>query len=118
MGGSLSIVSARCQSRYVCPMFFALGAPGALATVFAQAGFVDVEETRLQVELRYADDEAALGAAFIGGPVALATLAGSTRKLVGRRIRTTWPRSLPTQAMVATVYLASSSSFPGGGQTK
>lgn len=65
------IVSARVSSD-VCPMFFALGSPRALARVFAQAGFVDVEETRLQIELRYADDQAALGAAFIGGPVALA----------------------------------------------
>ena len=65
------IVSARVSSD-VCPMFFALGPPGALANVFARAGFVDVEETRLQVELRYAGDEEALGAAFVGGPVALA----------------------------------------------
>ena len=65
------IVGARVSSD-VCPMFFALGAPGALANVFAQAGFVDVEEFRLQVDLQYASDEEALGAAFVGGPVALA----------------------------------------------
>lgn len=65
------IVSARVTSD-VCPMFFALGAPGALGRLFTEAGFVDVVETRLQVELRYASDDDALGAAFIGGPVALA----------------------------------------------
>jgi ubiquinone/menaquinone biosynthesis C-methylase UbiE len=65
------IVSARVSSD-VCPMFFALGAPGALVSLFAKAGFVDIEETRLQVELRYSSDDDAIGAAFVGGPVALA----------------------------------------------
>ncbi|MDP9463900.1 MAG: methyltransferase domain-containing protein [Actinomycetota bacterium] len=65
------IVDARVSSD-VCPMFFTLGAPGLLANMLDQAGFVDVEETRLQVELEYAGDEDALGAAFLGGPVALA----------------------------------------------
>lgn len=66
------IVDARVNSD-VCPMFFALGAPGALAAMFEQAGFVDIEETRLDVELRYASDDDAVGAAFLGGPVALAS---------------------------------------------
>lgn len=66
-----SIVAARVSSD-VCPMFFALGSPGALARLFAEAGFVDVEETRLHVELHYASDDDAIGAAFVGGPVALA----------------------------------------------
>ena len=65
------IVDARVSSD-VCPMFFALGAPGALTAVLEAAGFVDVDETRLSVELRYLDAESALGAAFDGGPVALA----------------------------------------------
>lgn len=65
------IVDARVASD-VCPMFFALGAPGALATTLERAGFVDVEETRLSVTLDYGDEDAALGAAFLGGPVALA----------------------------------------------
>jgi len=65
------IVGARVASD-VCPMFFALGAPGALDATLQQAGFVDIEETRLTVELVYPNDEAALGAAFLGGPVALA----------------------------------------------
>ncbi len=65
------IVDARVDSD-VCPMFFALGAPGALTTTLERAGFVDIETTRLIVELRYASDDDALGAAFLGGPVALA----------------------------------------------
>lgn len=65
------IVGARISSD-VCPMFFALGAPGALTETLAQAGFVDVTETRLEVGMDYAGAEEALGAAFRGGPVALA----------------------------------------------
>jgi ubiquinone/menaquinone biosynthesis C-methylase UbiE len=65
------IVDARVSSD-VCPMFFALGAPGALTELFEAAGFVDVEEGRLGVELRYDNADDALGAAFLGGPVALA----------------------------------------------
>ncbi len=65
------IVDSRVSSD-VCPMFYALGAPGALAGLLTAAGFVDVEEHRLSVELRYDSDDDALGAAFLGGPVALA----------------------------------------------
>ena len=65
------IVDARVSSD-VCPMFFALGATDSLADLLRAGGFIDVEHTRLSVELVYADDAAALGAAFLGGPVALA----------------------------------------------
>jgi len=65
------IVDARVDSD-VCPMFFALGTPGALDATLARAGFVDIETTRLDVELCYAGDDDAIGAAFLGGPVALA----------------------------------------------
>jgi ubiquinone/menaquinone biosynthesis C-methylase UbiE len=65
------IVDRRVASD-VCPLFFALGAPGALEAAMAGAGFIDVETTRLTTELAYADDEQAVGAAFVGGPVALA----------------------------------------------
>ena len=65
------IVDSRVASD-VCPLFFALGAPGALVQVMTQAGFTDVDTTRLDVELVYADDDDAVGAAFLGGPVALA----------------------------------------------
>ena len=65
------IVDARVSSD-VCPMFFALGSRGALTATLERAGFVDVEETRLRVDLHYTGDDEALGAAFLGGPVALA----------------------------------------------
>lgn len=65
------IVDARVSSD-VCPMFFALGSPGALTATLERAGFVDVVETRLRVDLHYTGDDEALGAAFVGGPVALA----------------------------------------------
>jgi SAM-dependent methyltransferase len=65
------IVDARVSSD-VCPRFFALGAPGALEHVFRTQGLVEVEEHRMDVRLLWADADAALGAAFLGGPVALA----------------------------------------------
>jgi ubiquinone/menaquinone biosynthesis C-methylase UbiE len=65
------IVDARVSSD-VCPLFFGLGAPGSLAALLERAGFTDVVEVRLSVELVYTDAAAALGAAFLGGPVALA----------------------------------------------
>lgn len=65
------IVGARISSD-VCPMFFAMGAPQTLTETLTGAGFVDVCDSRLEVGIDYADEEAALGAAFRGGPVALA----------------------------------------------
>jgi SAM-dependent methyltransferase len=65
------IVDARVESD-VCPMFFALGAPGSLAGVMAKAGLDGIEEHRIDCELVYADEETTLAAAFLGGPVALA----------------------------------------------
>jgi ubiquinone/menaquinone biosynthesis C-methylase UbiE len=65
------IVDARVSSD-VCPMFFALGADNYLADLIEDAGFTDVDQARLSVELVYPDAAAALGAAFLGGPVALA----------------------------------------------
>jgi hypothetical protein len=65
------IVDARVSSD-VCPMFFALGTGECLADLLERADFTDVEQTRLGVDLVYADEAAALGAAFLGGPVALA----------------------------------------------
>ncbi len=65
------IVDARVSSD-VCPLFFALGAPGALAELLERTGLVDVGHERLTVDLRYANESEALGAAFHGGPVALA----------------------------------------------
>jgi SAM-dependent methyltransferase len=65
------IVDSRVASD-VCPMFFALGATGRLGDLAARAGFVDIEEIRISTELVYRDEDAAIGAAFLGGPVALA----------------------------------------------
>lgn len=64
------IVDRRVKSD-VCPMFFSLGAPGAIDATLADAGFIDVRVTRLRVDLAYRDEGDAIGAAFLGGPVAL-----------------------------------------------
>jgi ubiquinone/menaquinone biosynthesis C-methylase UbiE/CheY-like chemotaxis protein len=64
------IVDRRVKSD-VCPMFFFLGAPGALEATLENAGFIDVSVTRLRVDLAYSDESQALGAAFLGGPVSL-----------------------------------------------
>jgi len=65
------ITDARVASD-VCPMFFQLGTQDMLARAFEQAGYVDVRAERLEVTLAYDCAEDALGAAFRGGPVALA----------------------------------------------
>jgi ubiquinone/menaquinone biosynthesis C-methylase UbiE len=65
------IVDRRVSSE-VCPMFFNLGNAGMLQNYFAAAGFTDIKEERISNILFYASDEDAIGAAFLGGPVALA----------------------------------------------
>jgi ubiquinone/menaquinone biosynthesis C-methylase UbiE len=65
------ITDARVASE-VCPLFFQLGTGDTLARAMADAGFTDVRLERLETTLAYASGEAALGAAFRGGPVALA----------------------------------------------
>ena len=65
------IVESRVQSD-VCPMFFHLGTGDALSQAFRDAGFSDVRTERLSTELAYDGEEQALGAAFAGGPVAMA----------------------------------------------
>jgi ubiquinone/menaquinone biosynthesis C-methylase UbiE len=65
------ITDARVQSE-VCPMFFQLGTKDALRQTFELAGFADVTLERLATVLHYDSAEEALGAAFLGGPVALA----------------------------------------------
>lgn len=69
--GIFPIVDARVQTD-VCPLFFQLGTGDSLQHVFEAAGFANVVTDRLSVTLPYASAEAALGAAFVGGPVALA----------------------------------------------
>ena len=65
------IVERRTASD-VCPMFFALGTGGTMAEAFRSAGFSDVREERISVPIVFPTADAAIGAAFIGGPVALA----------------------------------------------
>lgn len=69
--GIFPVVDARVESD-VCPMFFALGAPGNLAGLAADAGLVEIDERRIHCDLVYDDADSALAAAFLGGPVALA----------------------------------------------
>lgn len=65
------IVDARVKSS-VCPYFFRLGTGSALAGIMAEAGFENIELQRISARLPYASDQAAVQAAFEGGPVALA----------------------------------------------
>ena len=65
------IVESRVQSD-VCPMFFHLGTGDTLPQAFRDAGFSDVRAERIATELAYDGDDQALGAAFAGGPVAMA----------------------------------------------
>lgn len=65
------IVDAEVASD-VCPLFFRFGQPGALARLLTDAGFEAIDERRLDATLDYGDADEACGAAFIGGPVALA----------------------------------------------
>jgi len=56
----------------VCPLFFQLGQPDALARLCTDIGFERVSAQRIASSLRYADADQACDAAFVGGPVALA----------------------------------------------
>ena len=65
------IIDARVASE-VCPLFFALGAPGALRHDFEEACLTDLREVRQHQELEFPDERTLLNAMLIGGPVALA----------------------------------------------
>ena len=65
------IVDRRVSSE-VCPMFFNLGNHDMLQRNFEAAGFSNIRTVRLNTSLIYTSDEDACGAAFAGGPVALA----------------------------------------------
>lgn len=65
------IVERRVASD-VCPLFFQLGTGDGLRAALEAAGFLDVAVERLRTALRYENGETACGAAFSGGPVALA----------------------------------------------
>ena len=66
------IVDRRVRSE-VCPMFFQLGTGSVLASEVSAAGFTRVTEERLSTTLEYDSADDAVGAAFAGGPVALAS---------------------------------------------
>jgi ubiquinone/menaquinone biosynthesis C-methylase UbiE len=65
------IVDRRVASE-VCPMFFQLGTGDMLQNQMQAAGFTGVRVERIAVTLDYASADEAVGAAFAGGPVALA----------------------------------------------
>lgn|SRR5688572_2842662 len=65
------IVDSRVQSD-VCPLFFQLGTQENQNAAFLRAGFVDVRSERIRTLLNYDSSDDAIGAAFVGGPVALA----------------------------------------------
>jgi ubiquinone/menaquinone biosynthesis C-methylase UbiE len=65
------IVERRVASD-VCPMFFQMGSADNLRHSLERSGFELVEIDRLSTFLLYDSAEAATGAAFAGGPVALA----------------------------------------------
>lgn len=69
--GIFPVVDARVQTE-VCPLFFALGTKDILRQTFETAGFSDVSIERISTVLHYNSAEEACGAAFAGGPVALA----------------------------------------------
>lgn len=69
--GIFPVVDARVETE-VCPLFFALGSGGSLERHFERAGFTDVRARRISTTLEYPDEQAALRAAFEGGPVAMA----------------------------------------------
>ncbi len=56
----------------VCPMFFNLGNHNMLELHLKKAGFTKIDTRRISTVLSYKDEREALGAAFEGGPVALA----------------------------------------------
>lgn len=65
------ITDARVESD-VCPLFFQLGAEGALRRAFERAGFTDVHDDRVDRPLGFENAHDVLAAVFAGGPVALA----------------------------------------------
>jgi len=65
------IVDNRVKSE-VCPLFFRMGTGDTLRVTFEEAGFVNVATEHFDILLHFASDEDACGAAFAGGPTALA----------------------------------------------
>lgn len=92
------IIDRRVASE-VCPMFFQLGTGDMLRNVFEAAGFTEVRVERIAATIEYASAEDTIGAAFAGGPVALA-----------------YSRfDAPVREDVHAEYLASIAAYGGGG---
>ena len=79
------IVAAEVSSD-VCPLFFRLGEPDALARLCTDAGFA-AEPERIDATLAYRDGDEACRAALVGGPVAMAwsRFDAETRRRVAAR---------------------------------
>jgi len=69
--GIFPVVDSRVNTD-VCPMFFHLGTSTILAEIAEQEGFGEVSLERISTTLEYGSDDEAVGAAFAGGPVAMA----------------------------------------------
>ena len=65
------IVDRRVASE-VCPMFFNLGNEGTLQQYMNAGGFRNISIEKINTGLDYSSSDEACGAAFLGGPVALA----------------------------------------------
>jgi len=65
------IIDAQVKSE-VCPLFFSMGAPNALASAMESTGLGQIEQTRQTVEMTFPDAEVLLHAQIDGGAVALA----------------------------------------------
>jgi len=65
------IVDSRVASD-VCPLFFQIGTKNTLERKLEETGFSNLSSERLNTILHYTSPETACGAAFAGGPVALA----------------------------------------------
>ena len=65
------IVDARVKSE-VCPLFFTLGAPGALVSGLKAAGLSEVREERIRTTQHFESDRDIVSAKIDGGAVALA----------------------------------------------
>lgn len=91
------IVDSRVASE-VCPMFFQLGTSDALQLAMDMSGFQELVVERIATTLFYASAADACGAAFAGGPVALAYSRFDD----------------PTRAAAETEYLASIDRFRRG----
>jgi SAM-dependent methyltransferase len=65
------IIDAQVKSE-VCPLFFSMGVPNALAASMEAAGLGQIEQTRQAVDMLFPDYGSLLHAQIDGGPVALA----------------------------------------------